>query len=725
MNIQELVSHTNFFLALDVSSISKDILETYMRDLWQLITQHNTLYYTAQPIISDKEYDDLFQLLLSREDLYPDLTSANSPTQKMNIDIQTGFVKKEHGEHRLLSLKNSYIAWDLCDRDAFIKRQLPEWQEYTFLVEPKFDGSSIQLIYEYGQYVAAITRWDGRTWEDVTQHIRLVHNLPLYIEEMKDIQEVRLRAEVMMTKTAFAHVNKEQIKKWLPPFANERNAASGTLRQLDPNIVKKRGLVLYILDLVYWSYPQKLAFDSQRKELLAAWWLPCFSRSKTCSDIQEVISICLDDAVKKELYNNDLLFDGLVIKIDAISLRDELGATDHHPRRAMAYKYPAEQTTTMLKDIMYQLWRTGVVTPVAELEPVELSWAVISRATLHNFDMIKKLDIRIGDAVWIQRSGEVIPYIIGPVIQRRTWSEKKVEVPEKCPSCWMVLSRKEWEVAWICTNKEWCKWQQIEQLKHSVSKHCMNISWLGDALVTQLVDVWLVANWSEIFSLPEHKNIRVLRSMPGIAEKKIQQLTQDIDIAKNMELWRWLHALWIPFVWKKVSRILELHVDTYWPDSVDKTVLRKAFLNKEDLDKLYWIGEQTIDALYDFFSDTCVYEQLAFASTYGFSLYIKKKNLDKDAVLLWERIVLTWSFPLSRQLLSDFFSSLGARMSSSVSGSTTRVVYGDNPWSKLQKAYSLEVRATSLDEFLDEYMLDLPDLKWKNPPPTHTAVSLF
>ncbi len=699
-------------------------------DLVSVVTQHNVLYYTAQPIIADIQYDTLFSFLLRIEELFPDVVLPESPTQKLRVEIAPWFMKKSHSPYRLLSLKNSYNAEDIEQWWTQIGKLLPE-EDTNILctIEPKFDGSSVHIVYEHGHLVAGITRGDGERGEDITQNIHMIQNLPVYLASIAHIPSLHLRWEVLMHTRIFEDINKWQLAQWLPVFANERNAASGTLRQLDPHIVRSRWLVLFVHEVLGSEWYVFPGSDAAMKQQLSDRWLPLFPRSKQCTTCKELIDICTDEVSKKALYAYPFLFDGLVIKVDTYRQREVIGATDHHPKWAIAYKYPAEQITTRLLSITYQVGRTWAITPVAELEPVVLSGALLSRASLHNADYIAEHDIRVGDHVRIQRSGEVIPYVLGPVQDLRDGTQEEVVFPDICPTCSTPLIRNDGEVAMLCPNRSGCPAQRKEQIKHAVSKQCLDISGFGSALVEQCVDADLLDSRADVWTITTDEKLPHFRALPGIADKKVAQLRGELAKAKQAPLWRILHALGIPFVGKKMARVLEEHIAKYVTEEFTFADMQQVCTARETLESIHWLGPQTIDALIVYMTDTSWHAPLEQAFSLGLSPVLPSKNVyrETEQVLTGKTIVLTWTFPISREKLADILSQMGARVTTSVSRSTSFVLYGKTPWSKKDKAEDMGIQLYTYEEMIETYpdlgrVIAANDAGWWTMP---QAVSLF
>lgn len=454
-----------------VEKIDFETAKSIYNDLIDVINYHNYLYYVkAAPVISDYQYDKLFHYLEDIEKKFPNLIRKDSPTQRINVVVQEEFKKAKH-KVPLLSLENSYNADDLLEWNDFVRRRLDIIiselkglnlkENLSYHIEPKFDGSSVELVYKNWEFVQAITRWDWVEGEDVTENVKTIYNLPLVLKWAENVEELRIRWEVLMPISSFERVNKEREAQWLPLFANPRNAAAWSLRQLDPKITAKRWLIIYVYDLLYIKSNRQVENDKIKKlerfiwedevlktylnnlanlseilqkdvflitqediiEFFAKLWLPIFWWEKVANNFTEVINICISKETLDFFENQEIEFDWLVIKVNNFWTWPVLWMTAHHPRWAIAYKFPAKQVATKLLSVDFQVWRTGIITPVANLQSVEIAGVTVSRATLHNFDFIKEKDIRIWDWVWVIRSGEVIPYVLGPIKERR---------PENC-----------------------------------------------------------------------------------------------------------------------------------------------------------------------------------------------------------------------------------------------------------------------------------------------------
>ena len=622
---------------INIDQLSPQELKRLYDELVDTVNFHNYKYYVeASPVISDWEYDQLFDWLKKIEQRYPQLVRDDSPTQKLTFQIQEEFRQAPH-KVPMLSLENTYNVDDLKQWHEFLSRQLQSKLagEQSRTIEPKFDGSSVEIVYKDGKFVQWITRWDGFVWEDITENLKTVKNLPLWFKPFEDFEEIRIRWEVLMPKHQFEKLNKKRAEEGLSLFANPRNAAAGSLRQLDPNITAERGLVFFGYDVLWTKLKQGDSGEEGLKDLakyfgvdytklthfkIWEWlkqnWFPVWKKLRVAMSLEELIQIVEDPKIRQELENEVVEFDGLVIKINEIWLRELLGATAHHPRRAVAFKFPAKQVSTKLVKVEFQVGRTGIVTPVAHLKSIQLGGVTVSRASLHNFDYVKEKDIRIGDKVWVIRSGEVIPYILGPVIEERPKDLRSIDIkklnlspelekyilalqpeefilckknklqvpqwidsltklyevlqsyvdsweclvkilpPNRCPICGAHVIRLPEEVYYYCSNLS-CPAQIKEKLLHFVSKDAMDIEGFWDKFVELLVQNGLIHTFADIYRLWEPQKRVKLLSLPLMWSKRVEDLLRAIEESKNRPLWRLIHALGIRYVGKKTAKILE------------------------------------------------------------------------------------------------------------------------------------------------------------------------
>ena len=679
----------------NVISISdSDELHKLYTDLIDCLVDHNHQYYVeSSPIISDKEYDDLFAYLKKIEELHPEIISSNSPTQSLVGQVSDGFEQAKH-TIKLASLENTYNAEDLIDRDERIRKILEkEWlsDNLTYIIEPKFDGISVELIYKDGKFHQAITRGDGRVWEDITTNVKTIKNIP---QKLKNPVDIAVRGEIMMPKSVWKDINKEREENGEIPFANTRNAASGSIKLLDSKEVAKRWLVCYVYDTLCHSDLKELESESNWSVIaneneaihLESFWLPTYPRKKEVNSIQEVVDICLDQQIKKQLESEDYDFDWLVIKVKDQHHRDILWSTDHHPRWAVAYKFPAQLASTQILSVDFQVGRTWIITPVANLEPVELSGVTIKRVSLHNFDFIKEKDLHIWDYVRIQRSGEVIPYIVSVINERRSNDTKEIEMPGKCPSCgWKVKNE---DIHYYCSNSQ-CPAKLKEQILHFVSKNCMDIQGIWDSIVDILVDQKIVQNIADIYRIPEHSTQILLRKFPGIGDKKVSEIVKEIEESKQQPLRRLINGLGISHVGKKMAQDIVQAMVSQQPVCLEDIL--HILTDRDFLITVYGIGGKTLDALVDYFSDTQNQEMLMHlrdigmkfrVDTNGYDLYTEKK----------ESFSITGTFPVSRDLIVSTLEKEWYIFHDNPTKSTQLMLIGEKAGSKREKAQELWIK---------------------------------
>ncbi len=709
---------TQKYLTLDIDGLSDAGAKKAIQELTSLIHHHNKLYYELWTSkISDGEYDQLFALLQQLESRYPEYVTKNSPTQKVWwFVVSEWFVKAAHPVP-LISLSNSYNAQDIRDWHTQLTRIADKEgiQSRSYIVEPKLDGSSVEIVYRYGEMVQAITRWDGQQGEDITTNVKMLRNLPLHIAGLEKIAEIRLRGEILLPQAQFDIINTKLAEQGQQLFANPRNAAAGTLRQLDSNIVYERGLVIFVYDILRVESEEfRIQSDIEQLERLATLWLPVYPRHKICESVDEVVRYCEDETLIQHLEDANVEMDGLVIKVNEIAPREIRGQTEHHPRWAMAFKFPTKQVAAKLLDITYQVWRTGAITPVAELDPVALWWVTVSRATLHNFDYIADRDIRKGDRVWVQRSGEVIPYIIGPIESRRDGSEEAITLLQQCPSCETDLVQLDGEVALLCPS-DTCQAKLIQQLQHFVAKNSLNINGLGNSIVELLVQHGLIDNIPDLYTLEER--VVELRSLQGMWDKKIATILAELELTKTKNLRRWIHGFGIKYVGKKISQDLEKaytqrlghrhpeRSEMQWSEvegSHDQTDILEFFADSEYLETVFGLGTQTIQALSKRANNEKNQDTISslIAHWVLFSSTTRTTPSNHPQVLWGKKFVITGSFSwYSRDTLAEIISQHGGEVTSSVSKNTDYLLCGDKAGSKLAKAESLWVTVVSLSEF--------------------------
>lgn len=657
--------------------ISESNIKLKYQELIDCIIDHNHLYYIeSTPIISDIEYDHLFDYLKKIEEYYPFLISSDSPTQGLVWQIQEWFKKAKH-KIPMLSLENSYNAEDMREWEERIKRILNKKgiTKRNYIIEPKFDGLSIEIIYENWNFKQAITRWDGIMWEDVTKNVKTIKNLP---KRINTTWITSFRGEIVIRKSELEKINKERQSKWLVIYANTRNLASWSLKQLDPSITASRKLECYLYDVIYSEV------DLNIKELE----LPVFNldiETHNINNIDEIIKICEDNKTKEYLNNQDIEFDGLVIKVQEHNIREEIGSTAHHPRWAIAYKFPAQQITTQIKSVDFQVGRTGIITPVANLETVELSGAKISRVSLHNFDFIKDKDIHHNDWVWLQRSGEVIPYIVGVIKEKRSENSQQITPPTHCPSCNTELTNI--DIHYYCTNKE-CPAQIKEKIIWFVSKECMNIEWIWESIVDILVEHGIVKNIADLYKLLDFETERVVRRFPWFADKKVTEIKKQLEESKKKEFWRLLNGLGISGIGKKTAKDISQAIVEKDPSCNKLESVNKYLTDTEFLDGIYGIWSKLVEQIIKYFNTN--QELLKTLEKLWLNYNPNGSNSTEPTDIKWT-FSITGSFPFSRPEVTKEMENNGYKFDSNPIQSTQYMLVWDKPGSKLTKAEEMGV----------------------------------
>ncbi|MFZ2150534.1 MAG: NAD-dependent DNA ligase LigA [Candidatus Absconditicoccaceae bacterium] len=701
----------------------KEISDIYQQ-LIDCITDHNHLYYIENnPTISDKEYDLLFDYIKKIEEYFPHLISGNSPTQTLIGQIAEGFNQAQHTT-KLLSLENTYNAQDLLDRDERARKNLEKNEtlssgastnDIIYSIEPKFDGISVELIYKNGELKQAITRGDGLVGEDITINVKTIKNIPTKLLNIETLGHgnISVRGEIMMPKSVWKKLNEERESNGDQAFANTRNAAAGSIKLLDSGEVSKRLLVCFVYDIL--STDIKHIGIESLKEI----GIPIFDRKKTSDNIQDVINICLDEETKSYLDNQDCDFDGLVIKVQDNKQREIIGTTQHHPRRAVAYKFPAQQVSTQILSIDFQIGRTGIITPVANLSPVQLSGATISRTTLHNFDFVQNKDIKIGDYVWLQRSGEVIPYIVGVIKDKRNGSEATVNPPTKCPVCNSKIINE--DIHYYCSNDN-CPAQIKAKLEHFVSKNCMDIMGIGDSIVDILVDQKIISNIADLFKLSDQNNQILLQKFPGFGSKKVSEISNQLSQAKAKPLRRLLNGLGIGHVGKKTAiMIVDNLINHYSLQDEYLSPLEnliKHITDEDFLTSISGIGEKTIQEIIDFMNNKNNLEILKRLEEFGLNFDPIKYYKDKENIGIFEGLnngsfSITGSFPISRESIVEEMQKHGRTFHENPRKDTEMILIGDKPGSKKAKSQELgvkiiESRNNIIQEF--DFLKNIPDL---------------
>jgi DNA ligase (NAD+) len=661
--------------------------------LRELINYHDRKYYAEnRPEISDQEYDRLIKQLKKLEQAHPEFIAPDSPTQRVSGEVLEGFKSVEH-RVPMLSMDNTYSADEIREFDKRVRKNLGV-AKLDYIVELKIDGVSISLLYEKGKFVRGATRGDGFKGDDITVNLKTIRSLPLNINTKKGTKIPILfeaRGEVYMPRKAFLEINKEKEKNGEELFANPRNAAAGSLKLLDSSIVSKRHLNMWIYGV---GYTEGAAFKTQFEalEFLKEAGFRTNPHIRRCRSIEEAIAYCDEWEGKKDSLEYDI--DGMVIKVDSFLHQRELGETTKSPRWMIAYKFPAERRETALEDIIVQVGRTGTLTPVAVLKPVELSGSVVSRATLHNQDEIMRKDIRIGDHVIIEKAGEIIPQVVEAVKSKRKGTEKKFSMPKKCPACGGKVENIEGEVALRCENLR-CPAQLKERIIHFASRDAMDIEGMGEAIVNQLVDKKMVEDYGDIYYL-KHEELAGLERM---ADKSASNLVSAIEKSKSNNLNRLIFGLGIRHVGVRAAWILASCFG-----SLDKIAQAKI----EEFDEIEEIGPVMARSIFNFFQtkeNRRVIEKLKKA---GVNIenreqrtpYHKGTWQAENRELEGKMFVVTGSLEgFTRQEIEEIIRAHGGNASSSVSKNTDFLIAGKEPGSKLDKAKSMGVKVIGEEEF--------------------------
>lgn len=665
----------------------KEIPEDIRKEIERLVKEvnyHNYRYYVLDsPVISDEEYDRLFRKLRALEERY-NYVLPDSPTQRIGAPPLEKFEKVKHAEP-MLSLDNAFSYEDVIDFDERVKRLLKAEGEFEYTVEPKYDGLAIELTYKDGLLYKASTRGDGYEGEDVTQNIKTIKAVPLRIEGVKVIPDViDIRGEVYMDIEEFEKLNRERELKGEPLFANPRNAAAGSVRQLDPSITASRRLNLACYGVG--SY-KGISFKSQM-ELInwlreARFPIPALVRLE--KGIKEVISVIKGLEEKRREFPFET--DGAVIKVNDFKLQQLLGVKTREPRWAIAYKFPAHQGTTKIRDIRASVGRTGVLTPFAIFEPVRIGGVTVSRSTLHNWDEMERKDIRIGDTVVVERAGDVIPHVVMVIKEKRTGRERSFSIPERCPVCGSKVIRSEGEVAVRCINFN-CPAQVQERIIHFASRGAMDIEGLGEKNVELLHDRGLIRNFIDLYRLKKED----LLGLPRFADKSASNLINAIEKSKHATLARFLYALGIIHVGEYAAKLLARNFrkldDLY-------------YVKPERIVRIRQMGEKIARSVSEFFNNP---ENIKALETLK-SLGLKLTNPDFEEEKIGKRLdgltfVITGTLLMPRKEIEEMIEREGGRVSTSVSKNTDYLLVGEKPGSKVVKAREIGVKTITYEEFL-------------------------
>lgn len=686
---KELIQLSKELLKLDIKKLSEKEAEDIVKKLREVINYHDWRYYVlASPVISDYEYDKLFKLLKDLESKYPNLITPDSPTQRIPSEITKVFPEVKHLTP-MLSLDNSYNEEDLRDFDRRV-RELTGLDKIEYAVEPKFDGAGISLVYEKDIFVRGATRGDGEVGEDITNNLKVIRTIPLSAKfSTYGIDRIEIRGEVLIRKDIFKRINEERIQEGLLPFANPRNAVAGSIRLQDPKEVAKRGLEAFLYQITYAEKDGKNILGSSLQKhsenirmLHTLGFKTPFDVVKVCNGIEEVIDFCREWERKRDNYPYEI--DGMVIKVNDISLYEKLGFTSHHPRWAIAFKFKARQATTKIINIIFQIGRTGAITPVAKLEPVEIGGVIVSSVSLFNEDFIKEKDIRIGDTVLVERAGDVIPYVVMVIKEARTGNEKPIEFPKSCPSCGSSLVKPLGEAVYRCVNIN-CSAQVVERIIHFASKDAMDIKGLSEATVKKFYNLRLLKSIPDIYKL----NFNLIKNISGFGQKSVENLKNAIEESKNRPLHRLIYGLGIRYVGEVTAKTLS---------SAIKCIDDLKNLTVSDLIKLENIGEKVAYEVYNFFHNSQNIKMIEDLKKLEIKVCNEEKNKGKLSSL---NFVFTGTLKCcSREKAKEIVENLGGNVLDTVSKKVHYLVVGEEPGSKLQKAQKLGIKILNEEEFL-------------------------
>jgi DNA ligase (NAD+) len=651
-------------------------------------------YVQSEPVLADVEYDQLFKMLKKLEEDHPTLQTADSPTQRVAKGLSERFPAVPHLVP-MLSLDNTYNAEDLLDWDRRCKELAGE-ERITYCIEPKYDGASVSVIYDDDLLVRGATRGDGVMGEDVTINVKQIKSIPLSAKLLQyGIKQIEIRGEIVIHKSVFEAYNKGRIAEGLAPLANPRNAASGTLRILDPTEVRKRGLnaVLYsISDYTLApgaTVPNQLLTHYDSLTWLYSLGFPAPAREMVLrNSIEEVIQYCIDFEARRD----DLPFevDGLVIKVNAFALQDKMGMTSHHPRWAVAYKFKARQATSKLRRVEYQVGRVGSITPVAKIDPVPIGGVTVTSVSLFNEDVIKEKDLRIGDTVLVERAGDVIPYIVKPLTELRDGTEEPIIYPTQCPACGSLLERQPEEAAWRCINAG-CPVQVVERIIHFASKDAMDIRSLGAANVQKFHELNLLPDIPGIYAIDWES----VKTLEGFGEKSVANLRQAIENSKTQPLYRVLFGLGIRYVGETTAKTLAsavAHITEFYDWDTEKLI------------SLPDVGPKVATSVADFFAREENRAMISRLEAAGVNLVNDHRNQKPaDGALAGKTFLFTGS--LSQFKRSDAEAIVEAKGGSILSGVSSKLNYlvvGEDAGSKLEKAKKLgTVNILTEQQFLE------------------------
>ncbi len=661
-------------------------IQARVRELREQIHYHNYRYYVLdEPVISDAEYDRLFRELEELEAAWPELITPDSPTQRVGAQPLEKFETVPHRQP-MLSLENAFSEGEAREFDARLKRFLRTQEEFDYVVEPKMDGCAVELVYERGVFTVGSTRGDGYRGENVTQNLKTIRTIPLRLLETEEPapELLEVRGEVYMNLEEFRQLNEQRLARGEPPFANPRNAAAGSLRQLDPAITASRPLYIYCYGIGE-VVGRRFETHWEVLQALKRWGLRVNPLTERCRGIEAAIAY--HHRLERQRHGLPYETDGVVIKVDSLALQERLGTKTRSPRWALAYKFAATQATTRVLKIEVNVGRTGAVTPMAVMEPVEVGGVTVSRATLHNEDEVKRKDVRVGDWVLVQRAGDVIPEVVMVIKERRTGNEVPFEMPTHCPVCGTRLVRPPGEAVTRCPNPD-CRGALRRAILHFASKTAMDIDGLGEKIIDQLMENGLVRSIPDLYRLTEAD----LLPLERFAEKSAANLVSAIQKSKTAPLHRFIYALGIRYVGEATAQLLAQHFES---------LERLAQAGEEELLQIEGIGPQVAGSIRDFFRQEKNQRLLKELAELGVKPLPPEKPGTAPA-LAGKTFVFTGALErFSREEAKALVTARGGRVSSSVSAKTDYVVAGAEPGSKLARARELGVTVLDEQAFLE------------------------
>ncbi|MFZ1527643.1 MAG: NAD-dependent DNA ligase LigA [Ferruginibacter sp.] len=668
--------------------------ETSVEALRNVLRFHEHRYYVMNdPLISDFEYDRLYKLLEKFEKENPGSITPDSPTQRVGAGLIKDFPKVQHLVP-MLSLENSYNEEDLLDWDRKA-RELTGLEQVEYCAEPKFDGASISIIYDADKLTRGATRGDGETGDDITANIRQIRSMPLSAAFDKyGIAQIEIRGEVLMNKKNFKKYNDALMEEGLAPLANPRNAAAGSLRIKDTKEVGRRNLEAFLYHVSYFTTAgtqQATSLPTTHSGMLEMLWDLGFRSPKNEMKVFAGIQAVIDHVKEFETKRDDLNYeiDGMVIKVNNLSLQDKMGMTSHHPRWAIAYKFKARQATSKLLGVEFQVGRTGAVTPVAKIEPVQVGGVTVSSISMHNEEYIKDKDLKLGDHILIERSGDVIPQIVKSLPEMRDGTEKKISFPRNCPVCSDELYKPEEEAVWRCINIS-CRAQVVERIIHFVSKDAMDIRSFGEANVRKFFEMGLLGNIPSVYTLDFEK----IKTLEGFGPKSISNLQQAIEASKAQPLHRLIYALGIRYVGETTAKTLAQNVSN---------IFDFTKLSLEQLQQLEDVGVKVAASIYEFFRNEDNVKMLEQLKELGLNMESAKTSKAADGSLAGQTFLFTGTLnKLKRSEAEEMVENNGGKILGGVSSKLNYLVVGEDAGSKLEKAKKIAtVKILSEDDFLE------------------------